>query len=66
MTKSKILVKSKNYDFPSNSRNMEAGLGFFTSKTSLAFIKLRQAFIEAPILHYFNLKCHIKIETDIF
>ena len=36
-TKSKILVKSKNHDFPPNSRNKEAGIGFFISKTRLIF-----------------------------
>ena len=37
MTKFIILIKSKNRDFSFNSRNMEAGSGFFTPKTSLAF-----------------------------
>ena len=31
----------------------------------MAFTELRQAFIKAPILHYFDLKCHIPVETDI-
>ena len=35
--KSKILVKSKSHDFPPNSRNKEAGTGFFTPKARLAF-----------------------------
>ena len=38
MIKSKIMVKFKNQDFFSNSRNKEAGTGFFTSETRLAFI----------------------------
>ena len=38
---------------------------FFTSKAKLAFTKLRQAFVKAPILYYVNLKCHIQIEIDI-
>ena len=38
-TKSKILVKSKNYDFL-NSKNIKAGPGFFTLKAKLAFTKL--------------------------
>ena len=63
-TKSKILVKSKNQDFLSNSRNKETGTSFLTSEARLAFTQLRQAFIEAPILHYFDLKSHIRIETN--
>ena len=62
-TKSKILVKSKNHDFP-KSRPEEAGTGFLTPKARLAFTRLRQAFVEAPILHHFNSKSHIRIETD--
>ena len=59
MTKSKDLVKSKNHDFLSNSRNMEAGLGFLTLGARLKFTKLRQAFVKASILHHFDLKCHM-------
>ena len=36
-TKSKILVKSKNHNFPPNSKNKEAKIGFFTPKTRQAF-----------------------------
>ena len=39
-TKSKILVKSKNHDFP-KSRPEKAGTGFFTPKARLAFTQLR-------------------------
>ena len=63
-TKSKILVKFKNHDFP-NSRTKEAGTGFFTSETRLAFIQLKQAFVKALILYYFDLESHIRIETNI-
>ena len=59
------LIKFKNRDFPPNFRNIKAGLGFLTFKTRLTFIKLRQAFIEAPILHHFNLECHIQIKINI-
>ena len=55
--KSQILIVSKNRDFFLNSKNMEAGSGFFTLKARLTFIKLRQVFIEAPILHQFDSKC---------
>ena len=62
-TKSKILVKSKNHDFP-KSRPEEAGTGFLIPEAKLAFTRLRQAFVEAPILHHFNPESHIRIETD--
>lgn len=37
---------------------------FFTCGARKAFIKLRQAFVEALILNHFDLECHIQIETD--
>ena len=61
-TKSKILVKFKNHDFP-KSRPEEAGTGFFTPKARLAFTQLRQAFVKAPILYHINPESHIQIET---
>ena len=62
-TKSKILVKSKNHDFP-KFRPEEAGTGFLTPEARLVFTQLRQAFVKAPILHYFDPESHIRIETD--
>ena len=62
--KSKILVKSKNHDFPPNFRHKEARIGFFTPKARLTFTQLRQVFVEAPILYYFDLESHIWIKTD--
>ena len=53
MTKSKILIKSKNHDFL-KSRTEKAETGFFAPKARLAFTQLRQAFVEAPILYHFN------------
>ena len=38
---------------------------FFTSEAKKPFIKLRQAFVEAPILNHFDSKCHIQIEIDV-
>ena len=58
------MVKSKNHDFPPNSRNMEAKPSFFISKARLAFIKLKQMFVKAPIFNYFKLKYHIKIKSN--
>ena len=55
------LFKSKNL---SKSKKI-VGSDFFTPKAKLAFTKLRQAFVKAPILHHFNPKRHIRIETDI-
>ena len=52
-TRSKILVKSKNHDFL-KSRSEEAGTGFLTLEARQTFTQLRQAFVKAPILHYFN------------
>ena len=40
-------------------KSKKTELGFFTPKTRKAFTELRQAFIKAPILHYFNPECHI-------
>ena len=47
----------------SKSKNLSR-LDFFTPRARLAFTKLRQAFVKAPILYYFDLECHIRIETD--
>ncbi len=37
---------------------------FLTSEDRKAFTKLRQAFVEVPILNHFDPECHIRIETD--
>ena len=62
-TKSKILVKSKNHDFP-KSRIEKVGTGFFTPEARLAFTQLRQAFVKAPILYHFDPKNYIRIKTN--
>ena len=72
--------KSKNYQISAKSRKailnkikisvnstMAAtadATGYLTPKARGAFTQLRQAFIEAPILWYFDPECHIRIETD--
>ena len=38
---------------------------FFTSGARLAFIKLRQAFVNAPILHHFDPERHIRVKIDV-
>ena len=40
------------------------GSDFFTPGTKLAFTKLRQTFLKAPILHHFDSERHIRIDTD--
>ena len=40
-------------------------LDFLTLGAKLAFAELRQAFVKAPILHYFDPERHIRIETDV-
>ena len=40
------------------------GSDFLTPGAKLAFTKLRQAFLKAPILHHFDPERHIRIETD--
>ena len=39
---------------------------FLTPKAKLAFLRLRQAFSKASILHHFDPKCYIQNETDAF
>ncbi len=38
---------------------------FLTPKARKAFTKLRQTFVEAPILNHFDPEHHIQIETDV-
>ena len=62
----KKLVKSKSRaknGHLSNNNNTEEPK-FLTPKAKKGFNRLRQAFIKAPILQYFDLECHIRIETD--
>ena len=49
----------------SNSKKTVGSLDIFTPRAKLAFNALRQAFFKAPILHHFDLKCHIRIEMYI-
>lgn len=39
--------------------------GFFTPEAKLVFAKCKQAFIKAPIFHYFDLECYIHGETNV-
>lgn len=47
-----------------NIVNPEFRMRFFSLGAKLAFTKLRHAFNTTLILQYFDLKCHIWIETD--
>lgn len=58
------MVRPENYDSSLNSRNIDTGSDFFTFKARLKFTELRQAFIKALIFYYFDLKCHILIESN--
>lgn len=51
IAKSKSLIKPK--------------AGFFILEIRLTFMKLRLAFIKAPILNHFNTKYNIQIKTDV-
>ena len=46
------------------SKSKKPESGFFTPGARKAFMKLRQAFIKAPILDHFDPECYIRVETD--
>ena len=46
------------------SKSKKTESDFFTSKARMAFTKLRQEFIKAPIFHHFDPERHIWVETD--
>lgn len=57
----KKLAKSKKPDFA----NVDfSKTNFFTFKARATFIYLQKIFTKAPILYYFDPKCHIQIERD--
>lgn len=39
---------------------------FLTPKAKLTFLQLREVFIKAFIIYYFDLKCYIWIKIDTF
>ena len=49
----------------SKSKNTIGSLDFLTPRAKLAFTKLRQAFLKAPILYHLDPECHIWIKTDV-
>ena len=64
------LSKSKKSENTKSEKQMRIGATgeptFLTLGTKEAFNQLRQAFTKAPIFRYFDLECHIRIETDAF
>lgn len=48
------LVKLKNF-----LQSKKPGISFFIFRARLVFIKLKQAFVKAPILYHFDLEYHI-------
>ena len=46
------------------SKNSNRATGYLTADARQAFTQSRQTFPKAPILQYFDPKCHIWIETD--
>ena len=49
---------------PLTSKNLNGATGYLTPGAKLAFTQSRQAFTKSSILPYFDLECHIQIETD--
>ena len=62
LAKSKKRAKSENL-FKFNARKIKSS--FLTPNAKTIFNCLRLAFIKAFILKHFDLKCHIKIETNV-
>ena len=48
----------------SKAKNLGQSRLFLTADAKRVFTKLRQAFVKALILNYFNPERHIQIETD--
>ena len=47
------------------SKDLNRVASYLSPNAKQAFIQLKQAFIQAPILRHFDLKCHIQIKTDV-
>ena len=63
MAKSKKWIRAKKAE-ASRAKNLSQSETFLTTNTRRTFIKLRQAFIEAPILNHFDFEYYIQNETD--
>ncbi len=65
MAKSKKWIRTEKSEV-SRAKNLSSQSRLFlTSEARKAFTKLRQAFVEAPILNHFDPERHIRIETDV-
>ena len=62
---SSSMIDDKMVNLSSSIRKISFRVSFLILKASLAFIWLRKTFIEVLILHYFDLKHHIQMETNI-
>ncbi len=63
--KSKKWIRTEKLE-ASRAKNLSSQSGsFLTFEARKAFTKLRQAFVEAPILNHFDPERHIQIETDV-
>ena len=47
------------------SKSKKTESGFLISKARKTFMKLRQVFIKALILHHFDPERHIRVKTDV-
>ena len=63
MAKSKKWIRTKKAEV-FKAKNLDQSGTFLTVDARRYFTKLRQAFVEAPILNYLDLKRHIQLETD--
>ena len=48
----------------SPSKNLNGATGYLIPEARFAFTKLRKTFTKALIIQYFDLECHMRIETD--
>ena len=61
----KLMRLERKFKNLSKSKKTVRSLDFLTPGAKLAFTKLKQTFFKALILHHFELKRHIWIETDV-
>ena len=67
MAKSKKRIRAKKVEaFRAQNLGLSQSKTFLISGAKKIFTKLKQAFIEAPILNHFDLEHYIQIETDKF
>ena len=61
----KDLKTSKSKNLFKKSAKKTVGSDFLTPGAKLAFTKLRQVFLKAPILYHFDSECYIQIRIDV-